>query len=483
MEPTRRDFVVGAAAALLAGAGRTAPPARPNVLFIAIDDLRPALGCYGVAQARTPHLDAFARRGLTFNHHYVQVPTCGASRYALLTGRRPSSPAALSNNAFIQGATALPAEADPPAARTMPELFRRNGYHTTVIGKISHQPDGRVFAYNGSGDGRPELPDAWDEYATPYGPWQRGWGAFFAYAGGRHREDGSGYAPVAEFPDCGDEELPDGLLATAAIETLRQRSGAGQPFFLGLGFYKPHLPFVAPLRYRQPFDGVALPSVNGLTRGDTHYWHNSGEFFRYQMPFTASDRTLTEAQAQEIRRAYYAAVSYSDAQVGRVLDELARLKLADDTIVVVWGDHGWHLGDHNIWGKHSPLETALRSALILSVPGMATAGQRTDATVETLDLYPTLRELCGLQGETRWPLDGTSLAPVLADSHHPGKTAARSYWRDATSIHAGQHRLIVAGPSEAPTTIELYDHRSDPDELHNVAEQQPEMVRELLRLR
>lgn len=165
---------------------------RPNVLLIAIDDLRTELGCYGLPYVDSPNLDRLASRGVLFTNHFVQVPTCGASRYALLTGRSPSRTHALSNQSMYRGPTRLkPQLLD--RAQTLPELFRRSGYHTVCIGKISHTPDGRVYAYNGQGDGRPEMPGAWDELATPYGAWQRGWGAFFAYAGGQHREDGHGH--------------------------------------------------------------------------------------------------------------------------------------------------------------------------------------------------------------------------------------------------------------------------------------------------
>ena len=218
---------------------------RPNVLFIAIDDLRTELGCYGRSYVDSPHLDKLASEGMLFKNHFVQVATCGASRYALLTGRSPASSGALKNNAMYVGPTALQA-VPKPGAQSMPELFRRSGYHTSLIGKISHTADGRVFAYNGSGDGRDEIPLAWSEKATPLGSWDRGWGIFFAYSGGRHREDGNSHRDLMEFTVENDNDLPDGLMAQAAVEKIGELSGNDTPFFMGLGFFKPHLPFVAP---------------------------------------------------------------------------------------------------------------------------------------------------------------------------------------------------------------------------------------------
>ena len=186
---------------------------QPNVLLIAIDDLRTELGCYGLPYVQSPSLDQLASEGVLFTNHFVQVPTCGASRYALLTGRSPrNSGVTRKNQAFYQGDSALSVN-QTAGAQTMPELFRRSGYQTTCIGKISHTADGRVFEYNGTGDGRDELPHAWDELATPFGSWKRGWGIFFAYANGRSREDGSGIRDLMEFKVEQDEELPDGLLA------------------------------------------------------------------------------------------------------------------------------------------------------------------------------------------------------------------------------------------------------------------------------
>lgn len=276
---------------------------RYNVLFIAIDDLRPELGCYGVDYVDTPNIDKLASTGVTFLQHFAAVPTCGASRYALLTGRSPLSSGIRSgNNALHSGPTALKAE-QQPGAQSLPELFRRSGYRTTLIGKISHTADGKVTAYNGTGDKRHELPHAWDDFATPYGPWQRGWGTFFAYADGKHREDGQGHRDLMEFTAEKDTDLPDGLMAEAAIEKLKELKGKDEPFFMGLGFFKPHLPFVAP---KQDWDAVSLWDVPPpvMREGiDTHYANEkSGEFYKYKTTFEKS-RPLALEDAQQARRA------------------------------------------------------------------------------------------------------------------------------------------------------------------------------------
>lgn len=450
-----------------------------NVLFIAVDDLRAELRCYGLDYVQSPHLDRLASQGVLFTNHFVQVPTCGASRYALLTGRSPCRTRALSNQAMYAGPTQLNQE-QTTGAQTMPELFRRSGYHTVLIGKISHTADGKVFEYNGRGDGRDEMPHAWDEMATPYGPWKRGWGIFFAYANGVHREDGGGHRDLMQFVAEKDEDLPDGLMARTAIEKLRDLQGGSQPFFMGLGFFKPHLPFVAPKCDWEAMATVDVPPPAHPEKVDSPYWHKSGEFYKYDMPFEKT-RPMATADQVTARRAYLACVRYVDRQVGKVLTELDRLGLAESTIVVVWGDHGWHLGDSAIWGKHSPFERALNSTLIVRAPGVSRPGLQCDALVETLDLYPTLIDLCKPEfTKTEHPLDGRSLRPLLTGDKATIHEAAFSYWGAAVSVRTPDHRLITSLGKSGPTKTELYDMRQGPDPVENVADQKPELVKTLL---
>jgi arylsulfatase A-like enzyme len=453
---------------------------RFNVLFIAVDDLRTKLGCYGVDYVQSPHIDRLAAQGVVFDRHYVQVPTCGASRYAMLTGRSPARTGVVRANEALYHSPAALAPEQLAGAQSLPELFRRGGYRTVCIGKISHTPDGRVFAYNGQGDGRPELPHAWDELATPFGPWGRGWGAFFAYAGGRHREDGEGHRALMEFVAEHDEDLPDGLLAARAIEALRSFQQAGNRFFLGLGFFKPHLPFVATKADWEAMEKVVVPPAPHPEKPASDYWHGSGEFYGYNLPFQKTN-PLAAADQLQARRAYLACVRYTDRQVGKVLDALDKLGLAESTIVVLWGDNGWHLGDSQIWGKHTPFERAVRTPLIIRAPGVGRAGARCDALVEGLDLYPTLVDLCrpGF-ARTQHPLDGLSLRGLLDGSGPPVREAAISYWGKAVTVRTATHRLIASRAGKGWSQVELYDLQGAPDPVENLAARKPDLVKRLL---
>ncbi|WP_395095008.1 sulfatase [Armatimonas sp.] len=467
----------------LAGGGREqSSGGRFNVLFIAVDDLRPELGCYGVKEAQSPNIDRLAKSGMLFTRHYAAVATCGASRYALLTGRSPArSGVTASNEAFYQGKTAL----DPTllsGAQTLPELFRRSGYQTVNIGKISHTADGRVYAYNGTGDGRPELPHAWDALPTPFGGWKRGWGIFFAYENGKHREDGQGNNALMEFTAKNDDDLPDGQMAQEAISQLKGFKNSGKPFFLGLGFFKPHLPFVTPKQDWDAFEGKAISLPKSPMKPDAPYWHASSEFYKYSLPF-AKAQPLDDEAKRTARRAYLACVRYTDRQVGKVLDALKAEGLDKNTIVVVWGDHGWHLGEQQIWGKHSPFERAVRSTLIVRAPGVGKPGEISDALIESGDLYPTLTQLCQPSfTQTRYPLDGKSFAAVLAGKQSTVRDSAISYWQDTVTVRTATHRLIARRTKDGTgfTDIALYDLSKDLDNTVNLASREPDFVAALL---
>ncbi|MEZ6045261.1 MAG: sulfatase [Planctomycetaceae bacterium] len=458
--------------------GTSPKPVRPNILFIAIDDLRTELGCYGHDYVDSPYLDQLAAEGVLFNNHFVQVPTCGASRYALLTGQSPWRSRAMRNDALYEGTTQLNPE-QQPGAQTMPELFRRSGYQTVLIGKISHTADGKVFAYDGTGDGRPEMPQAWDEFATPLGSWKRGWGIFFAYSGGRSREDGNGHLDLMEFTAEEDDELPDGLMATRAIEKLSDLKKADKPFFMGLGFFKPHLPFVAPRQDWEAMSKRDVPPPDAPKIIDSPYWHQSGEFYRYNAPWEKT-RPLATEDTITARRAYLACVRHTDRQVGRVLSALEQLGLSENTIVVVWGDHGWHLGESALWGKHAPFERALKSTLIIRAPGQMQVGLQTDEIVESIDLYPTLIDLCNPPFTTTTaPLDGQSLTPVLRGETGIRKSAL-SYWKSAVSLRTKSHRLITTLKAEGPEQTELYDLSQGADPVQDLSESNPELTHKLL---
>jgi arylsulfatase A-like enzyme len=455
----------------LAAAAGIAPRAAPlNVLMICVDDLRPQLGCYGHSEMVTPAMDRLAREGRQFNRQYVQVPTCGASRAAMLTGLYPARP-----DAYDNGALATRPAAEAAAGISLPQLFKQNGYHTVSIGKITHEPSGL------RADGRPELPFSWDEIESPAGKWGSAWNAFFGYADGSTRIVNK--SPATEAADVLDDGYPDGLIAQAAMEKLRELKD--RPFFLAVGFYKPHLSFNAPRQYWDLYDPQKLPAPPNPAppRGvdPAISLHKSTELTpRYTG--LATPGIVTEAEARHLRQGYDACVSYVDAQVGKVLDELDRLGLRERTIVVLWGDHGWHLGEDGIWGKHTLYEVALRSPLIVRTPDAAAPGEAADGIVETVDLYPTLAELCHLNAPAN--LDGRSFAALLADPKAPGKAAAFGFWARgrAHSIRTDRYRLTIWKSARDPSRIvqvELYDHVADPDETQNIAAEHEAIVREL----
>lgn len=455
---------------------------RPNVLFIAIDDLRPDLGCYGNHVVQSPHLDELAAGGVVFENHFVTVPTCGASRFSLLTGRLPRSRVELSNSVFERKRAATRVAGSPP--ESFIEQFRRNGYYTVGIGKISHSPDGYIYGYTNPKGTELELPHSWDEMLLDAGKWETGWNAFFAYADGSNRNDLKNQVKPYEKAAVDDEGYPDGLTAALAVEKLQELAGRDQPFFLGVGFFKPHLPFNAPAKYWDLYDESDIPLTpspgipEGVNRASLH---GSAEFNRYLLgdEKASLDKPVSDTYARKLKHAYYASVSYTDAQVGKVLAELKRLGLDKNTIVVVWGDHGWHLGDHRVWGKHTVFDWALRSAFIVKAPGNR-EGWICQEIVSSIDIYPTLMELCGVTQPQR--TDGKSFAPLLSSS--PPRiwdNVAYSYYRNGISVRTKRYRLTKYFRDQQPV-VELYDHRKDPYENHNVAEDFPKRVKRLMPL-
>ena len=444
-----------------------APGSRPNVLFIAIDDLRPDLGVLGVAHARTPQLDAFARTSRIFSHHYVQVPTCGASRCALLRGRYPTVAAHVGNNGIRDTHTEW-------GARSLPAMFKQQGYQTLALGKISHYPGGMTG--KGWAEGPEELPGVWDRHWIPKGPWVNAESIMHGYANGGARQPGK--SPPTEAFDGPDEAYPDAWVAADASTTLKQLAGASEPWFFAVGFFKPHLPFAAPKKWHD-LHAAGVADINPKVAGKPTWesgWHASGEFRNnYAQPSGRNPDTDPE-YAQLMRRAYAGSISYMDAQVGRVLATLRETGLDQNTIVVVWSDHGFLLGEHAIWGKHCLFENALRSPLMIRYPGLQQPGAISPAIVETVDLFPTLADLCNLQAPA--DLDGRSLRPQLNNPATPAAKPALGYWTNGQrTLRTERWRLITDRTGER---IELFDYLNDPDETRNVAAEQPAMVRTLL---
>lgn len=444
--------------------------AAPNVLFIAVDDLRPELGCYGESHMVTPHIDALASQGRLFRNHYVAVPTCGASRYALMSGLRPTSTTD-DNNAFNQMPASMPAEPE-----SWVDLLRRNGWHTVSLGKLTHEPDG--FQWNfpsnyDSGRSSATLPDmrfSWNEILYDHDKWGAQRYPLFAYADGSGRVRNVSSAWEIGVDETGaslpDEAYPDGQMAQAAIEKLREFSDDGTRFCLALGFFKPHLPFNAPKAYFDLYNPATLPAPSppGKPSGaNSATTTNSGEINAY---------TDYHDRAQ-LRHAYFACVSYVDAQIGKVLAELDALGLADDTIVVLWGDHGWCLDDYGLIGKHKVLERSLEAPLIIRPPVSLRpgvfAGIPAEGVVETVDIYPTLAELCGLTPPAS--AVGASLVPMLRNPFVAGKNHAYSRFGSLDTIRTSDWRLINTSGD-----YDLYDLSSIRYEVEDVSAGNPSVV-------
>ena len=445
---------------------------KPNVVFIAVDDLRPQLGAYGLDFMVTPNMDRLASQGRLFTNHFVQAPTCGASRYSMLRSIRPTKPEQLSNSAFYE----LLDSDRPDQPESIAHYFRENGYKTVGIGKISHTPDGKIFTYEGEGEGRPEMPKSWDEFSGPTGKWGTAWNALFAYSDGSNRNMDRGAYPAYERAEGGDEILPDGLIAQSAVDKIAELKD--ETFFLGVGFFKPHLPFTAPAKYWDYYDRDKIelsPNPQAPLGVAKSSLHDSGEMFANYGPHDSKGAAGVEIDheyAKLLRHAYFAAVSYVDAQVGKVLNALDENGLTENTIVVLWGDHGWHLGDHTIWGKHSTYDRSLKSTLIIRAPLMADRGLATESLVESIDLFPTLVDLAGLNPIEG--LDGLSLKPILNDAEKVLKTAVFSAWRNRQSIRTERFRMTRYESSEI--RYELFDHLYDLEETKNVASDNPEVV-------
>jgi len=440
---------------------------RPNVLLICVDDLRPELNCFGKDYIHSPNIDALAKSGRAFHRHYVQAPTCGASRYTLLTGRYGPG----SNHALFSRAGQL--QKDPKnVPPSMPAWFRQHGYTTVSVGKVSHHPGGRGGS-DWDDESAPEMPNSWDRHLMPVGPWQHPRGAMHGLANGEIRVK-AGDMDVYQATVGPDTIYPDGLTVDETLKQLdllaSDDNTPTKPFFLAVGIIRPHLPFGAPAKYMEHYRDAKLPPTPHPTKpeGKTT-WHGSGEFMKYNR---RGRNPNTDAEFAILCRKHYAAcVTYADALVGRLIARLEEHELRDDTIIVLWGDHGWHLGEHAIWGKHALFEESLRSPLIVSYNAIPSAGESTDSTVETLDVLPTLADLAGLPKPEF--AQGVSLRPILESPKAPGHPAI-SYGRGRT-IRTDTHRLIVHRNGHA----ELYDHRSAAGETKNIAADNPNLVSEL----
>lgn len=449
-------------ALLLFFAGALPAAERPNVLFICIDDLKPLLGCYGDQLIKTPNIDRLARRGVRFDLAYCNQAVCITSRMALLTGLRPQT-----LGIYDFGRSFRSVRQD---AVTMPQFFKSHGWRTASLGKVFH-------VGHGNHDDEP----SWSE------PSVKGDVVNYLTFTGDSREEalftnrsqaGLPRGPAWEAPDVADDAYPDGQLAREAVRRLTAAKGGSEPWFLALGFVKPHLPFCAPKRYWDLYERVtfAIPPAVRPVGAPGYAPSHSGEMRNYEP--TPGKGPLDDDLARTLIHGYHACVSYVDAQLGLVLDALDANGQAGNTIVVLWGDHGWHLGDLGIWGKHTNYEQATRIPLIIAAPGMEPVASA--AMIENVDLYPTLAALAGLPAPVG--LDGVDQGPALRGRPAPRDHVIHVYPRGerlGRAIRTARYRLVewkkIGAPADT-AEFELYDYQEDPHETRNLAREQPEVL-------
>ncbi len=427
-------------------------PKRPNILFIAVDDLRPELNCFGAEGVVAPNIERLAARGTVFLHAYCQYAVCGPSRCSLLSGLRPT------HTRFIIDRKQPGVDSDAPGCLTLPQYLKQNGYITQSLGKIYHD--------------RRDDSDGW---SIP--PWRSGL---------RHNyynrpenqaawKKNGRYGPAFECADVPDEAYPGGLIAREAVRRIEAAKTDNRPFFLAVGFWRPHLPFNAPKKYWDlyPEDQIELAENPFRPSGVPDIaMHSSPEVRCYEgIPDPIS--LMSDDLARTLIRGYRACVSYSDANIGKLLDALERTGQRDNTIIVLWGDHGWHLGNNSLWGKESNFERALRTTL-LAVDPRIPAGNKTEALVELVDIYPTLCELVGLPLPEH--LEGSSFAPLLADPSRDWKPAVFSCFirpdrnKEGWSVRNDRYRYTEwKDNSGALKGRTLFDLQNDPQENVNLA--------------
>lgn len=458
-----------------------APRKKPNVLFIVSDDLKPMLGCYGTSWIRSPNIDRLAARGTVFTANYCQVAFCAPTRFSLLTGLRPDTTSMYLNPDHSQDLLRTRLS----TVVTLPQQFKNHGYITHPLHKVF---DGRTVDQGHDAA----------SWTVPYGPWEMAPGEKPAPGGYQDpatkarlaeavKEGTPAAGPATEACDIPDNAYHDGGVAYTAAKRIREFSRKEQPFFLAVGFVKPHLPFIAPKKYWDLYDRAALPLApfQQLPQGSPHdlaFYSHSGELRAYSdIPRSGP---IPEAQQRELIHGYAACVSYIDAQVGLLMQTLADCGVADETIICFWGDHGWHLGEHGHWGKLTNYEDAARAPLIISAPGLP-GGRRVTALTEFLDVYPTLCELAGLPISPH--VEGKSLVPLMRGedvtlhkaaltqmSHGRGKNGTMGW-----SIRTPRFRYIewrsADFSADKPVfgnhahATELYDYHTDPLEHENLA--------------
>ena len=415
-----------------------------NVLFLIADDLNCDLGCYGHPMVKSPNIDRLASRGLRFERAYCQFPLCGPSRASFMTGLYPDQTLILRN--------AIRVRERIPNVVTMPQSFRRAGYTPMRVGKIYHYGVPGEIGTDGHDD-----PPSWDKVVNPRGRDKDEESQVFTLRPGQYGGTLSWMAA-----DGTDEEQTDGIGATAAIKQLKEFSTSKEPFFLAVGFYRPHTPYVSPKKYFAMYDrdDIVIPDV------PEGYLDTIPKPARATVTAKQANLEMTEDLKRRAMQAYYASITFMDAQVGRVLDALDEAGLADNTVVLMTSDHGYHMGEHGHYQKQTLFENATHVPLIISVPGMKTAGKSTRALAEMVDFHPTLAAICDVK--TPDNLSGVSLAAVLSDPAAQPRDGALTRHRDGYTLRTDRYRYTEWGP-QGRNGAELYDHQSDPAEMVNLA--------------
>lgn len=454
---------------------------KPNVLLLLVDDLKPALGCYGDPLAKTPNIDRLAGRGMRFELAYCNQAVCAPSRNNLLLGSRSTSLGIYSLSQNFRLAV--------PDAITLPQHFREYGYKAEAVGKVLHVGHGNVDDLVSWSV--PPIPEKVVEYLLPEssdgGKLTREEAYFSNQKLGEIRSLPKGYA--WEAAEVGDDGYADGRIANHGIAKLRQAAKDPRtPFFITLGFVKPHLPFTAPTKYWEMHnpDHFAIARDQEDPEGAPVYARKRGGEIVNYAPLTV-ENLKGDSMQRKLLHGYYASASYADAQIGRVLDELDQLGLADNTIVVLWGDHGWHLGDHGYWTKHTNYEQCNRIPLIFVAPGVTTPGSSTRQLAETVDIFPTLADLAGLpEPSGPQPQDGISLKKVLKDPFERVRDHAYGCYpkgkRLGRSIRTERYRLVEwapTGQASGKIEYELYDYVEDFGETRNMAAERPDVMARL----
>lgn len=459
---------------------------RPNILLILIDDLRPAIGAYGDSIAITPHIDQLAANGVRFDQAYANQAVCAPSRYNLMLGSRSTSSGIYDFGRDFRDYY--------PNAVTLPQFFKQQGYHTESMGKVFHIGHN---TYNDEASWSvPHHKELVIEYVDPESK-KNGLTreeALFANKSWEYsRTLPKGFA--WESPDVADTAYADGRVASRAVERLRElKQRPDQPFFLAVGFARPHLPFSVPKKYWDLYQAETLPLPCNTSRplnAPPYAVKYGAEIDQYiPVPTPVTDEPFADSLTRKLMHGYYAGVSFIDAQIGKVLEELIALGLDENTIVVLWGDHGYLLGEMAMWTKHVNYELANRIPLIISAPGESRAGRHTAQLTETVDIYPTLVELAGFEPPAvEQPFDGESLVPVL---HHPeSPTQDHAYHcfprggRLGRAIRTDRYRLVEwkkIGASPEAAEYELYDYREGNIEVKNIASEKPEVLEKLKKI-